>query len=335
MIAIDGYYPLSSFIRVAKSLILSRLWDYYIAVNEAANEAAADEEWDTIRVERTEYWHENIDIAARFLVHDIIVQAGSGLNRAYVLRADGTRVAVQQKVTTPLAGLKDRDGDYASHRNWRMQDNVVRRGELAFGLDTFKDDFWLEYFTKSQIFYSKEPKLGRIGFAPDMCLPVVNWSLCTIDLSVLRAFAAAEEHLASAKAAIERVGGEPPVSLFRALEKDAAGPLLRLFEPYDGCPIILPEACWKAIEELGPNRKPEERDYTGDTHPTETIMAILDDEGCIGKAAIKERVLAKFPRTSVRQFDRYWQSVADERPELRKPGRKAKSVAALADRRKG
>lgn len=328
MISVDGYYPLSAYLRTAQSIITERLWGYFLTVNEPPEDEDELDEFDwtaPIKVERTEYWRENIEIAARFLVHDIMRRAGEGVDRACILRPDGTRVTVQQSVTEPNASLASRDGDYANHRNWRMQDRVVRREEYLFGTDTFKDDFWLEYFTRDRIFLEFSPSYSDLVRPERRRATVVDWKHGIIDISRLRAVASAREHLIAAKEVLERSGCEAPKPLYVMARDDSdITALTRMFEPYDACPVLLHEECWKGLDEISAGPRLADRDAGSSSLPTEAIIAVLNREGPIGKAAVKSRLIAQFPEMSARQFERYWRVVADERPELRKPGRKGK-----------
>lgn len=328
MISIDGYYPMSAFLRAARSIITRRLWDHFLAINAepVIGDEGEDVDWTApVKISRTEHWHENIEIAARFLIHDIIRRSGDGLNRACILRPDGARMAVQQKVTEPLARLRERDGDYANHRSWRIQDRVVRRDEVVFGVDTFKDDFWLEYFTRDRVFSEVTPAYNLLVRSERLDVAVMNWRQCAIDISMLRAVAAAREHFIAAKEILQRAGCEAPKTLDNiSAEMSDISALLRMFEPYDGCPVILHEAHWKALDEISVGLAPAERDAPSPAHPSDAIISILDSEGCIGKVAIRERVLAQFPGTSVRKFDHYWNLVAAKRPEIQKAGPKSK-----------
>lgn len=325
MLTIDGYYPMQSFYRRAKGLISRRMWKHFQALNDMMLEDSNEEGDEPLRrARRAEYWNESIEIGAQFLVYDLISRADKGVGKVHVLRPGGSLTTASLEITEPLAHLFEKQGGYASHRSGQVSDGLVSRREMLFGLDTFKLEFWPEYFVRDRIFTQTELEYKWLAHAGRRHLPILNWKLCSIDLTFLKAVADAKVHLDAAYALLDSVGCRPPVSIARLREKETDIPaLLRMFEPFDGCPIVLPEKLWSSFDELEASNAGNGVWSEKIGTPIEAIIAILDSEGSIGKTSIRARISELFQGVSSRQFDRYWDVVAADRPEVKRPGRKS------------
>jgi len=323
MLTIDGYQPLSGFVARAREAIWER-FNAFRAQKELAGEG--EPHWTTEEGEAffDRIWV-NITAAQYHLAYDVIrLRAAASGSVVQVLKADGSRVGVPLHFLQPETNVS-RDDGYGLHHKWHSANGVIDRCERCFGLDTLKMDYWFDYFVSGAVFHAPKLNYTSLSESFEHRTPIVNWKLGCIDLTVLRALSEAREHFLAAVNALARVGAEPlqrADQLKGSKDRDVAAYLKQL-SPLDGCGIIAPTEWLDAF----PGGKPGDPDHRSDVfhrQPSAAIVSLLDQQFCSRKAEIRESILNMYGGMSHREFDRHWAKVTEDRPELRRPGRKSR-----------
>ena len=331
MLTIDGYSSLYEVSSVAQRVVSAKMGQIWKANNwdqpqpNNGGQPGSDEEG-----RRWIYRHRNTKFAARFLAYDVIRhwEQEQG-NRVKVIRPDGAIFAIPAALIGPRGETLDRDGEYTKQRYTLQRQGLIDRVERAFGLGTFRQDFWVECFGKEDVFDDESPRLfSNVFRSPTRYLSFIDWDVGCVDLTRLGRLVTAVDHMQKAHEAMMGASVDPPINVKRLQEQsDYSNELNSLFKmlgPFDGCAVMLPQTCVEKLISLYPTKADAVFDEAFASQPREAILLHIEADNLATKADIKAKVLEDFPKMSHRAFERYWSALAEEIPGIRKPGRKSR-----------
>ncbi|WP_437388671.1 hypothetical protein [Neorhizobium petrolearium] len=270
----------------------------------------------------------NAGCAAEFAIYHLLTRLEkTNGQRVQALRPDGSRLNIPATLLRPTWYESYRDTRYADARRLEAQ----RRDQdvpVSFDVEAIRQDYWIVPFLEEECFTPRGLRVSSFDRPLEMSLSVINWRLGCIDLRQHKLFMSSMMAMKDALDALSRVPCELPATLQRYVESDFEGrnsTFVKTIAPLDGCSVIAPTE-W--LEELvGANGRRSEAlqgEVSGNSM-YDLLLNLIVAEEVIKKPILRQRVVTQYG-ISGREFDRIWDDIAEERPdlELNKPGPKSR-----------
>lgn len=332
MLTVEGYASLKTIYHLAKRSIEVRMSRRYRNLRVAWLGSGGDTDGTPVGEEpkRHSTFVFNAEVAAQFLVFDCI-RINQGKSRAVpqVISHSGGMFGLPEDFFRPTFRLLDTKGEYARLRDQAISAGLVDRGEIIFGSGTLHSEFWIDLFLFEQIFSPVSMRFIEMYSRPERSISSVDWRNGCVDLAVLKRFLDASEHIGKAADALRSINCEPPARYDRHGACHEAMNLVRILDPLNCRPIVVPEDWLRGMEMLTNEHDERVPGILGST-PREHILSFVDSGEAKSKAEIRARLKDIFPDMSHRQFDRHWAALAAARPALSTPGPKAKNREPLS-----
>lgn len=286
-----------------------------------------DEDNPTSPKRGTDYFW-NMEVSARWLVFNFFLENPTGLS---ILTHQGDRMLAPPALINPH--IYAQEAEYSTARRDLLGQHTTT-SEHVFGFKTLDSEFWIDLFIFKPVFVLPTgdvfPALLRRTV---QYVPLVDFTSWAINLSLFKIYRKMCGHLSDAWEAARTLGFEPPASLQRLPDKQSEDflALARVVEAYDGRPIVAPIERFQEFRSRLARRKAEgeQKVIEGEMdkplrRPREALRAVLDSGQAVTKQEAKSLVMQEFPDMSHRKFNSHWEAIAEERPEVRKPGRKSR-----------
>lgn len=320
MLSVEGCVSLRQFYEEAKSTIGARMGNRF-SLLRAEWEENFDEDNPTSPMRGKDYYW-NMEVSARWLVFNFFLANPNGLS---VLTERGDRMQAPPALINPH--VYARETEYAKQRRELLGLQGTLR-EPGFGFKTLEEDFWIDLFLFKPVFGSPSGDVfPALLSRPAQYIPLVDFNSWALNLTPYQTYRKMCNLLFDAWDTARALGFEPPPSMQKVPDKQSEDflSLARVVEAYDGRPVVAPIARFQEfLSQLAPAKADGGEANKPLRWPREALRAILDSGEAVTKQEVKALLMQEFPEMSHRKFDFHWNAIAEERPEVRKPGRKSK-----------
>ena len=329
MLTVEGFASLAQFYSAARNAISERMTARWVDIRtDWRSGLPENHDPDDKGPQRSPYFMHNLYCAAQYLVFDVLhrrlIKEG---RHVQVLKTDGARVGIPLSLLQPVFPLYAIKGEYSHTRKLKRQEAKIREDERVFGTDTLKQDFWVDIFLNEQVFGEPSTLFPHVLTRMETAVSVVDWDIGCIACRQRNAILNATDHLLSGTLMLQQVGIQQLPAVLRhniLVDTSSLKNTMKMLQPLEGGSIVAPME-W--LQDLRTPTVAGEQLATIDdakgARPQELIVSLLSSSDPVNKQDVKERILNAFPSMSHRQFERHWGSVADQKPEIRRPGRKS------------